>query len=99
MSVGADYGSGKYELAASTTIWDVPLSAGYKGDAWSFSVTLPYLRVSGPDNVIPGIGVVGNANPSGRGRGGSVVTTPTTALSGTASGVGDVVTQARFHAV
>lgn len=101
VSVGADYSSGKYGLATSTTIWDVPLSAGYKGDAWSFSVTLPYLHVSGPDNVIPGIGVVSNANPSGRGRGrgGTVVTTPTTTLSGTASGVGDLVTQATFHAV
>lgn len=100
VSAGVDYSSGKYGLGTTTTIWDVPLSIGYRGSAWSFSVTLPYLHVSGPGNVIPGIGLVANTNPQGRGRGGSVTGgTPSTFLSGTASGMGDVVAQATFHAI
>jgi hypothetical protein len=67
-------------------------------------VTLPYLHVSGPGNVIPGVGVVVNTNPRvrGHGRGGNgttVITTPTTYSSGSASGMGDAVAQATFHAI
>lgn len=101
VGIGADYSSGKYGLDTRTTIWDVPLTVGYKGSGWSMSLIVPYLHVSGPGDVIPGVGVVRNSNPQGRGRGrgGTVVTTPSTTLSGTASGMGDVVAQATFHAI
>ena len=100
ISAGIDYSSGKYGLDSTTTIWDVPLVLGYSGSAWSASLTLPYLHVSGPGNVIPGIGVVRNSNPQGRGKAaGGAVVIPTTYLSGTASGVGDVMAQATFHAI
>ena len=101
VSAGVDYSSGKYGLNTSTTIWAAPLILGYSGSAWSVSVTLPYLHVSGPSNVIPGIGVVRNTNPQerGRGSGAGAITIPTTYLSGTASGMGDVVAQATFHAI
>lgn len=102
VSAGVDYSSGKYGLDTTTTIWDVPLSVGYSGSNWSFGVTLPYLHVSGPGNVIPGVGVVRNTNPQGRGRGGNgstVIVTPPTYLSGTASGMGDAVAEATFHAI
>ncbi len=102
-TVGGDYSSGKYGQATRTTIWDVPFSAGYSGSLWSFRVTVPYLHVSGPSNVIPGIGVVRNNNPIGRGLnrllGVGGVTPPSTVTSGTASGLGDVVAQATLHAV
>jgi len=68
-TLGADYSSGTYGQSSSTTIWDVPLSAGYDSRLWSFRVTLPYLHVSGPPNVIPGIGAIRNNNPIGRGLG------------------------------
>ncbi len=107
VSAGAEYSSGKYGLDRTTTIWDVPLSVGYRGSRWSVGVTLPYLHVSGPGNVIPGVGVVVNTNPQmrGHGRGGSgggtatVITTPTTYASGSASGIGDAVAQATLHAI
>ncbi len=100
VSAGVDYSSGKYGLGSSTTIWDVPLVFGYSGSAWSASLTLPYLHVSGPGNVIPGIGVVRNTNPQSRGKAGSsAIVIPATYLSGTASGIGDVEAQATFHAV
>ena len=102
LSVGTNYDSGKYGLDSTTTIWDIPLTVGYRGSRWSFSATLPYLHVSGPGNVIPGIGVVQNTNPNGRGRGsgsGGMIITPTTYVSGTASGMGDAVARATFHAI
>ena len=102
-SAGSDYSSGKYGQPTSTTIWDVPFTAGYSGQAWSFRVTVPWIRVSGPPNVIPGIGVIKNNNPLGRGLGrllgGGGVTTPSTTTSGTASGLGDVIAQATYHLV
>ena len=101
-STGFDYSSGKYGQPTSTTIWDVPFTAGYSGQDWSFRVTVPWIRVSGPPNVIPGIGVVQNHNPLGRGLGrllGTGGTTPGATTSGTASGLGDVTAQATYHLV
>lgn len=101
-STGFDYSSGKYGQPISTTIWDVPFTAGYSGQDWSFRVTVPWIRVSGPPNVIPGIGVVQNHNPLGRGLGrllGVGGTTPGATTSGTASGLGDVMAQATYHVV
>lgn len=102
VSVGTDFSSGKYGLDRRTDIWDVPFTVGYSGNTWSLSATLPYLHVSGPGDVIPGVGVVRNTNPRGRGRGrggGTVTPTPPTDLSGTASGIGDAVVQATLHAI
>ena len=102
-STGFDYSSGTYGQPTSTTIWDVPFTAGYSGQAWSFRVTVPWIRVSGPPNVIPGIGVIKNNNPLGRGLGRLLgtggTTTPGTTTSGTASGLGDVTAQATYHLV
>ena len=100
-SLGGNYTSGKYGQATSTTIWDVPFSAGYSGNRWSFRVTVPYLYVSGPANVIPGIGAIRNNNPIGRGLGHLLGggTTGSTTTSGTASGLGDVTAQATLHAL
>ncbi len=101
-STGFDYSSGKYGQSINTTIWDVPFTAGYSGQDWSFRVTVPWIRVSGPPNVIPGIGVVQNHNPLGRGLGrllGVGGTTPGATTSGTASGLGDVMAQATYHVV
>ena len=44
-STGFDYSSGKYGQPTSTTIWDVPFTAGYSGQDWSFRVTVPWIRV------------------------------------------------------
>ena len=97
-SSGFDYSSGTYGQPTSTTIWDVPFTAGYSGQAWSFRVTVPWIRVSGPPNVIPGIGVIKNNNPLGRGLG-RLLGTGGTTTSGIASGLGDVTAQATYHLV
>jgi hypothetical protein len=53
-SAGADYTSGDYGEAQETTIYQVPLSTAYRGDNWSFAVTVPYVWLEGSGNIIPG---------------------------------------------
>jgi hypothetical protein len=97
LSVGAgvDYSSGKYGTATATDIWSVPLNAGWQDDRWTLKLTVPYIGISGSDNVIPGTGGVNNGNPRGRGRGGSAGGDTTTGR-GSASGLGDIVASAGY---
>lgn len=100
LSSGADYSSGKYGTDTTTDIWSVPVTASYETDRWTFKLTVPYVHISGSNDVIPGVGKVNNGNPKGRGhgKGGSVPTpTPTTASSGSASGLGDVTASAGYE--
>ena len=85
--VGVDYSTGDYGTGTTTRILSVPLSAKYMSGDWTFKASLPWMRVEGDPNVVPGLGSVVNLNPRGRGRGGSGTGT---AESGTASGVGDL---------
>lgn len=79
MGTGVDYSSGDYGESEDTDILYVPISLRYATDAWTFKVTVPYLRSDGPGNVV------------GAGDGGIVIG----GVSGktkTESGLGDVVT-------
>jgi hypothetical protein len=104
VSAGFDYSTGKYGTDIDTRIWDVPLTVGYDTDRWSLKLVVPYVHVSGSNNVIPGAGQVDNGNPIGRGLGrllgqqpGGTTSPDTTETSGSASGLGDVVAQATYH--
>lgn len=96
--VGIDYSSGDYGTGTTTDILSVPFSARYASGNWTYKASVPWLRVSGDPNVLPGLGQVVNTNPHGRGRGGVVVpgTTPTGPESGTASGIGDLNLSATY---
>ncbi len=96
LGTGVHYSSGDYGTSQTTTIWSIPFTARYDHGPWTFKGSIPWLEVSGPATVIPGVGVVNNTNPSGRGRGGGGATTATT--SGTASGIGDLVLSATYAA-
>lgn len=104
VSSGFDYSSGTYGTQTRTTIWDVPFTIGYDNSDWSLKLVVPYVHISGSNDIIPGVGRVNNGNPSGRGRGhvaglaGQPVSQTTAgATSGSASGMGDVVAQATYH--
>ena len=89
LGVGADYSSGNYGSDITTTILSVPVTAKFNSGAWTYKASLPWMRVDGDPNVVPGLGNVANNNPRGRGRGagggaGAAVE------SGTASGIGDL---------
>jgi len=106
VSTGANYSSGKYGTDTTTDIWSVPVTAEYQADRWTFKLTVPYINISGPGNVIPGVGKVKNNNPLCRGVGhvvGNVINacggspTGTTTTSGSASGLGDITASAGYE--
>lgn len=88
LGIGADYSSGDYGTATTTDIWSVPVTAKYNIGNWTWKASLPWMRIDGDAGVVPGLGGVGNSNPRGRGRGGSIA--PTGTETGTASGLGDL---------
>src|SRR5882672_11116831 len=55
---GISYSSGNYGGSATTHILTIPFIARYEREAWTLRATLPYQRITGPGNVIPGIGPV-----------------------------------------
>ena len=99
LGIGVDYSSGDYGSDTTTKILSVPLSAKYETGDWTFKASLPWLRVQGDANVVPGLGSVINLNPNGRGRGGGGGGGGTTApTSGTTSGVGATRSLSWLHA-
>jgi hypothetical protein len=54
LSVGMDHGSGDYALAKDTDILYLPVSLRYERFSWRVTVTLSYLRITGPGGVIGG---------------------------------------------
>ncbi len=102
IGTGANYSSGTYGTQTTTDIWSVPLSVAYKTERWTFAASVPFVRVHGSGNVIPGTGPVDNTNPLGRGLidllgGGSPTPVPSTPARATsASGLGDVVASASY---
>ncbi|GAB6196577.1 transporter [Lysobacter xanthus] len=97
VGTGVEASSGKYGTSSTTRIVSVPLSAGYTRGKWSLKASVPWLRVDGDANVVPGLGSVPNSNPLGRGRTGIPILdgpqapgTPAAAQRGRASGVGDL---------
>lgn len=88
LGIGADYSSGDYGTDTTTTIFSVPVTAKYTSGNWTWKASLPWMRVDGDPNVVPGLGSIVNTNPKGRGRGGII--DPVQPTSGTASGIGDL---------
>lgn len=71
MSMGADFSSGKYGGTTSTDIRYVPFVGRYNYGPATFSVTVPYIDITGPGNVLgPGIGGIDGGSGSGGGGGG-----------------------------
>jgi hypothetical protein len=85
---GLHYSTGDYGAGADTEITSLALTAQRETGPWRLKLTVPYLEVTGPGTVIPGVGNVNNTNPRRRGGGGTA--------SGTASGLGDIVGAATY---
>ncbi len=95
LGAGVDYSSGNYGTSTTTDITSVMATARYDTEMWAFKLTMPYLYISGGTGVVPGVGAVSNTNPEGRGRN---TVTNTTAPEASASGWGDLVAAATYHA-
>jgi hypothetical protein len=57
---GLNYSSGTYGGSSSTRILTLPLTARYESEPWTLRATVPYLRITGPSAVFPGVGRVDN---------------------------------------
>lgn len=52
LETGMDYNTGKYGGTQSTSILYIPVTAKYQEESWTLKVTVPYLRITGPGNVV-----------------------------------------------
>ncbi len=80
VKTGFDYTSGTYGSNTRTEITSIPVIASYETGNWTFKATVPYIRITGADNVIAGVGVIKKNATSVR----------------TASSLGDIVTAATY---
>lgn len=53
-SVGGDYSTGKYGSTSSTTVFYMPLIASYETGAFTYSLTVPWIRATGDGSIVPG---------------------------------------------
>lgn len=105
-STGAEYTEGDYGLESDTSALYVPFTIGYNADTFGWSVTVPYLSVTGTGEVAfsrTGIRVAsqdtGSVTGSGSGPGGGSTTTTTTTVTDehTESGMGDVTLSGTYR--
>lgn len=67
-SIGGDYSTGKYGASESTDVFYMPLQLSYDNGSMTFKLNVPYIRVTGPGDFVPG-------GLGGSGGGSTVVTT------------------------
>lgn len=90
--VGFDYSRGNYGEASATEILYLPVYLKYDAGPWAFKVTLPYLYVKAPANVViadgrPVARAGGGARTSEQGLGDIVASAGYTAYESAASGI------------
>lgn len=78
LSAGMAYSTGHYGARQATDIWYLPVTARYDAEPWILQLTLPYVWITGPANVVGGGDHAVQITPDGETR-------------RSASGPGDVV--------
>lgn len=58
LKTGFDYTTGKYGTDTSTEITAIPFIGSYETGNWTLKASIPYLRITGSDNVVAGVGAV-----------------------------------------
>lgn len=58
LSSGATFTSGDYGSSDTTEVLYIPVSLKYKQEKWNVKLTVPYLKVKGPQNIIRDIGQI-----------------------------------------
>lgn len=58
-TTGMDYSTGKYGGTESTDILYIPLTGKYEADKYTLKLTVPYLQITGPGNVVRDVGQIG----------------------------------------
>lgn len=62
LTTGLDYSTGKYGGTESTDIFYIPITGKYEADKYTLKLTVPYLQVTGPGNVVRDVGQIGPAS-------------------------------------
>ncbi len=94
LSAGFDYSSGKYGNTTTTDIFEIPVTGKYQSDRVTLMLTVPYISITGPGGVVPGIGRVRQgaaSNSVGSGNSNNTQTARTTS-----SGLGDITASAGY---
>src|SRR3954468_1352947 len=87
LGTGLHYTTGTYGTSTTTQILTIPFTARYDTDVWTFKAWVPYLRIDGDSNVVPGFGPV-NGDARGRRPAGQQTR---------ASGLGDSTVSATYN--
>jgi hypothetical protein len=82
LTTGLDYSTGKYGGTTSTDILYIPFSGKYEADKYTLKLTVPYLRITGPGNVVKDVGPIKGSTSTAR---------------TTESGLGDVVAAGSYN--
>jgi hypothetical protein len=82
VSAGADYSRGDYGGASKTEIWYFPVMLKYEADPLTLKLTVPYLKITGPSDVVVAAGEPIQLGQDGGRR--------------SESGMGDVIAAATF---
>jgi hypothetical protein len=64
LGAGLHYSEGSYGTPDTTHITSFQLTGRYERERWIYRLTVPYLYVSGGQNVVPGIGAVNRSRGS-----------------------------------
>lgn len=83
LAAGFDYSTGSYGQSQDTTITYIPVTGKYETGPWTFGLTLPWIEVEGPGDVVRGIGRLGR--------------TTTSTGTRTESGMGDLIAAATYN--
>ncbi len=88
LTTGFDYSTGSYGESQDTTITYIPVTGKYETGPWTFGLTVPWIDVNGPGDVVRDIGPV-RAN-------GRRLTSNTATRD--ESGLGDIIAAATYNA-
>jgi len=88
LSLGAYYSKGDYGQTLDTSIYYFPFSYGHSLGNWNLQASVPYLEISGADNILVNVGGVGREDLE-------ILDTP--AVSSSNRGVGDTVLSASYQ--
>ena len=100
-----EYTSGHYGGAISTEILYIPVSAKYRAQPFTFGITIPYIRITGPGNVVGGLTPIVRNNDDesesehSAAAGAGTAGTPSTMTRTTHSGLGDAIAAMTYTAI
>jgi hypothetical protein len=92
-TTGAEYTRGDYGTGIETSSWYVPFTLGYSVEEYAWSVTVPYVSVTGSPVVSGG----GSASMSGRGSRTHTSQSVTSDTERSDAGLGDVLFSASYR--